>query len=265
MAMTEEYRRFRESGFAIFKAVFPASRIAEILQESDRLRGRGATFNRTEEDGDVRWLVVSANGSAPVLRGVQNAHRVSRLLDALRLDPAVFEILAPLLGGDITTLLTSLFWKPPGEPLTGIAYHQDCVFRRPRESFRNLATSYVQLGIALDPHAPANGGMSMFRGSHKLGDLPILQEGSVLLKAPTPGDIDALGLSPADEVDVVLDPGDVVIWTAHTLHGSRPNMSATLDRRFFVVTSMRTVDCDAGEPAFRAGRPCPFRGDAVPG
>ncbi len=259
-ALGRAFRAFHELGFAILRSVFALPRIEEILHESERLRRMGVKRTTAGDDGDVRWLVVSRERSAPVLRGLQNGHRISPLLDAFRLDPAVFAILAPLLGRDINTLLTSLFFKPPNEPETAIAWHQDAVFRRPRERFRNLATSYVQLGIALDPHGPANGGMSVVAGSHRLGDLPLLGDGSVLLRTPEPADLDALGLSREDEVDLVLDPGDVVIWSAFTLHGSRPNRHATLDRRFFVITSMRCEDCDGGEPGFRDGRPCPWSG-----
>jgi len=36
-----------------------------------------------------------------------------------------YAILEPLLGPDITAVVNTLFWKPPGEPATAIASHQD--------------------------------------------------------------------------------------------------------------------------------------------
>jgi ectoine hydroxylase-related dioxygenase (phytanoyl-CoA dioxygenase family) len=65
----------------------------------------------------------------------------------------------------------------------------------------------------------------------------------------------AMGLTPQAARAVRLEPGDVVVWKAHTLHGSGPNRSEERDRRSFTIGSMRAADCDAGIDAYVDGTP----------
>lgn len=253
----DPYVSFRERGFAIFKGVLSTSRVSALLEESERLWRRGAHFSRTTVDGPVRWLVAEGT-SAPVLRGLQNCHRVSQPIDDARVDRGIFDTLSPIIGRDIKTVVSTLFWKPPGEAQTVVAFHQDCSFRKPAESYRWLAESYVQFGLAIDPHGPANGGLRIVSGSHKKGDLNIQRSTSVLAESPASFDLEAYGLRADDVVDIRLEPGDAVAWSAYLLHGSPSNTSADLDRRFLIFSCMRADDCDVGDMAFADGRPCPW-------
>lgn len=63
------------------------------------------------------------------------------------------------------------------------------------------------------------------------------------------------GLDPDRMVDILLDPGDVVMWLPHTLHASGPNRS-TIDRRAYVNGYVIADNCDRGEWAFKDGAPC---------
>src|SRR5204862_3863313 len=69
-----------------------------------------------------------------------------------------------------TCALSDLHWKAPGS-LGDFAWHQDSKSRRPASAYHNLATSYVQTGLAIDPHNPEAGGLRFIRGSHLRGDL----------------------------------------------------------------------------------------------
>jgi hypothetical protein len=251
----DPYQSFRERGFGIFEDILSGPRVRGLLEESDHLRRRAARFAETTHDGPVRWLVTEG-AHAPVLRGLQNAHRISRPIDDFRVDPAVLNALGPIIGDDIKTVVSTLFWKPPGEARSSVAYHQDSAFRKPAEHFRRLAESYVQFGVALDPHGPSNGGLRVISGSHKKGDLNIRRDTSVMADSPESFDLQAYGMSAADVVDIRLKPGDAVAWSAHLLHGSPPNTSATLDRRFLIFACMRAEDCAVGDMAFARGRPC---------
>lgn len=256
--MMDAHRSFRDDGYGIVKGVFARHHIDLLLVESDRLHALGSAFSRSAEDGPVKWLVVPQPSSTPILRGLQFGYRISPVLDALRTAAPLYDILKPLIGPDIDSIGNTLFWKPPGKAETAIAYHQDSVFRKPVERFRNLENSYVQLGVALDPHGPLNGGMRVVAGSHQAGDLQIERKTSVMLDSPASMDLAALGLASLEERDIQLDPGDVIFWHPHILHGSPSNRSDKLNRRFFVTGYMRSIDCDASDPVFRNGRACPF-------
>ena len=163
----------------------------------------------------------------------------------------------PLIGRDIKQIINQLHWKPPGAAGAEFAFHQDARFRRPRAAFRNLATSYVQTGLAIDAHRAANGGMRVYPGSHLLGEKDLAGAAPVLDQSMADARLAAAGLDPAKLVDVDLDPGDVAFWNVYTIHGSGPNATPG-DRRFYLNGYVRAADCDRGEWAFRDGKPAPL-------
>ena len=118
-------------------------------------------------------------------------------------------------------IINQLHWKPPGAAAE-FAYHQDSRFRRPRSAYRNLAASYVQTGIAIDPHRVENGAMRVYPGSHLLGEKEIAGAAPILDQQMADAQLVAAGLDPKRLVDLVLEPGDVAFWTVHTIHGSGP-------------------------------------------
>jgi hypothetical protein len=69
--------------------------------------------------------------------------------------------------------------------------------------------------------------------------------------------LDAVGLSASDAIDLLLEPGDLAIWSPYLVHGSGRNRSEH-KRRFYINGYVRAEDCDRGEWAFRNGRPAPF-------
>ena len=54
-----------------------------------------------------------------------------------------------------------------------------------------------------------------------------------------------------------MEPGDLLLWTLFTVHGSAPNVS-DYDRRFMINSYVRAGDSDRGEWAFRGGVSTPL-------
>jgi ectoine hydroxylase-related dioxygenase (phytanoyl-CoA dioxygenase family) len=262
IASDEGLRRFADEGFAICRGVIGADHMVELRAEADRLRKAADRLIETAWVGPVRWLIRPGCDGRPVLRGLQYPYRISAAYDRVRTHPMVARILFPLIGTNLVSTLGTLFWKPAGFAETVVAYHQDSSFRKPAEKFRNLATSYVQVGIALDPNRPENGGIRFVVGSHKGGDLQLQRTASVMAEAPTDSSLWQLGFTPDQVRDIEIDAGDVVIWHAHTLHGSPPNRSRKNDRLFYVLGYMRRADADEGDPAFVDGQPCSYSANA---
>ncbi len=69
--------------------------------------------------------------------------------------------------------------------------------------------------------------------------------------------LEAAGLSADDAIDLLLEPGDLAIWSPYLVHGSGTNRAAH-KRRFYINGYVRAEDCDRGEWAFRDGEPVPF-------
>jgi len=122
---------------------------------------------------------------------------------------------------------------------------------------RNLATSYVQTGLAIDPHTTDSGCMKFIRGSHTRGDLDLDTQAEVLGRSMSDAVLEGAGLSPDDLVEVILEPGDLAFWSPYLVHGSGANRSDHR-RRLYINGYVRAEDCDRGEWAFRDGKPVPF-------
>ena len=55
-------------------------------------------------------------------------------------------------------------------------------------------------------------------------------------------------------MDLVLEPGDLALWSPYLVHGSEGPSDAT-PRRFYINGYVTREDCDRGEWAFRDGCP----------
>jgi ectoine hydroxylase-related dioxygenase (phytanoyl-CoA dioxygenase family) len=246
---------YQEHGYAVVKRVFAPHEVAELAAAFDRLYALGLTYPRSFRHQNVLFRVAEDSHVGRVVRMVQWPSYIEPVLARYRTDPRLLAILAPLLGRDLKQIINQMHWKTPGIRGGEFGYHQDIRFRRPREAYRAPALSYIQTGIAIDPHHSGNGAMTVLPGSHQRGELQFTADGRVMDRSLTDADLQALGLDPAAKVDLCLEPGDVALWHLHTVHGSGPNRSAGA-RRFYLNGYVIAASCERGEWAFRAGRPC---------
>jgi ectoine hydroxylase-related dioxygenase (phytanoyl-CoA dioxygenase family) len=247
--------QYRAQGYAVLPGVFDATEVAAMAASFDHHWAEGMRHRASFRHGNLLYRLGEDAARGKILRLVQWPSYVDAVLEAVRRDPRFLRMLAPLLGPDIKQIINQLHWKPPGAAAAEFAFHQDARFRRPREAYRNLATSYVQTGIAIDAHRRGNGAMRLYPGSHRFGEKELAGAAPVLDQAMADERLAAAGLDPARLVDLELEPGDVALWNVYTIHGSGPNTSAD-DRRFYLNGYVRAQDCDRGEWAFRDGKPC---------
>lgn len=254
----EELRAaYARDGYAIVRGLFGPAEIAALAAAFDRLWAEGMRLGRSYRHGNLLFRLGTDPELGPILRMVQWPSWRDPLLDAVRLDARFAALLAPLIGADLKQIINQMHWKPPGAVRVDFAYHQDSRFRRPAAAFRDLATSYVQTGIAIDPHTRESGAMRILPGSHRRGDLALGGEGPILDQTLQDRALEAAGLDPAALVDLVLAPGDVALWSPYLVHGSGANLSPR-DRRLYINGYVTAQNCDRGEWSFRAGRPVPL-------
>jgi ectoine hydroxylase-related dioxygenase (phytanoyl-CoA dioxygenase family) len=254
-AIAAAVTQYQAEGYAVLRRVFDDSEVADMAAAFDRHWAEGMAHRRSFRHGNLLYRLGPDPKLGTIVRLVQWPSYGDPVLEAVRRDPRYLALLAPLLGRDIKQIINQLHWKPPGAAAAEFAFHQDARFRRPRSAYRNLLTSYVQTGIAIDPHRAANGAMRLYPGSHRLGEKPLAGPAPVLDQAMAEERLVAIGLDPAKLVTLELDPGDVALWNVYTIHGSGPNLTAG-DRRFYLNGYVRAVDCDRGEWTFRDGAPC---------
>jgi len=252
--------QFRTKGYAVVRSVFAPDEVAALAAAFDRLHAEGMARGRSWRHRNTMFRMGRDAALGPILRFVQWPAWHDATLERVRRDPRLLALLDPLIGRDLKQIVNQLHWKPPGAAGAEFGFHQDSRSRRPREAFRDLAASYVQTGIAVDPHGAANGAMVVCPGSHRLGELPFDPARPSLEETLDLADLARLGVDPATAAVLDMAPGDVALWHVHTLHGSGRNVSA-IDRRFYINGYVRAANCDRGEWAFRDGVPCPLAGE----
>lgn len=262
MDIPELVSQFRQHGYAVVRGVFDASEVAALANAFDRIHAEAMGRGRSWRDHNTFFSMADDTAAGRIVRYVQWASWIDETLERTRRDPRLLAILEPLIGRDLKQIINQMHWKPPGAAMAEFGFHQDSRSRRPREAFRDLANSYVQTGIAIDPHSLANGAMVMVPDSQKLGELPFDAGRRSKDVAMDKADLARLGLDPGKTAVLEMQPGDVALWHVHTLHGSGPNRS-TIDRRLYINGYVIAGNCDRGEWAFRDGVPCPLQGEPV--
>lgn len=250
------FDHYRRDGYAIVRGFFSPKEIAGIGAAVDQLHAEGVAHGRSFRHGNLFYNVAADPDGTPLVRMAQWPSYHQPVLNAVRQDQRFAALFADWLGGDIKQIINQLHWKAPGL-LGDFAWHQDARFRRPAAAYRNLATSYVQTGLAIDPHNRETGGMRFIPGSHRRGDLSLDTSTDVLGNAMSDAVLEEAGFSPASAIDLDLAPGDLALWSPYLVHGSGENRAAHR-RRLYINGYVRAEDCDRGEWAFRGGRPVPF-------
>lgn len=253
----EEYvAAYLRDGYAIVRGVFASDETEAIAAAADQIYAEGVAHGRSFRHGNLFYNVASSPGGEPLVRMVQWPSYHQPVLNAVRLDVRIAQLLEPLIGRDLKQIINQMHWKAPGT-LGDFAWHQDSRSRRPASAYRKLASSYVQTGLAVDPHKPEAGGMRFIPGSHLRGDLGMDCTKKALGTAMNDKTLEAVGFSAADAVDLVLEPGDLALWSPYLVHGSGTNRSEHR-RRFYINGYVIAQDCDRGEWAFRDGQPVPL-------
>ena len=244
-------------GYAVVRGFFSRSEVEKIGAAVDQLYAEGVEHGRCFRHGNLFYNVArEREATEPLTRMVQWPSYHNMVLNSVRLDVRFVDLLRPLIGHHLKQIINQVHWKAPGS-LGDFAWHQDSKSRRPASAYRNLATSYVQTGLAIDPHTPRAGGLRFIPGSHLRGDLRMNCETHSLGAPMTDSALEAIGFSASDAVQLELEPGDLALWSPYLVHGSGTNRS-NHKRRFYINGYVRAADCDRGEWAFRAGRPVPF-------
>lgn len=252
--------RFAQDGYAIVRGFWPQPELASLSQTVEAVRAAALAQGRSFRHGNLFYRVEAGAGTPHVAMAQWACWHVPAL-DAFRSHPRFLALLGPLLGPDLKQIIHQIHWKRRDEGGAGgggdYAWHQDSRSRRPAEAYRNLGTSYVQTGLALDPHTLESGCLRVVPGSHLAGELDLKRDETVLGRAADDRDLALAGFDAADARPLLLEPGDLAIWSPYLLHASGTNRSSH-HRRLFINGYVRAGDCDRGEWAFRAGRPVPL-------
>jgi len=248
----------KTQGYAIIRGFLSRAQMAEIATEVDRIYELGLKHHATYRDRNLLFEVL--NDPKAQRRVVLQAHWtawISPLMERMRRSEQYFKVLEPFLGGDIKQISHQVHWKPPGAKYTFYRFHQDARFREGKVKDFDFLESSVTTGLAIDRQTAENGALRVIPRSHRLGYLGLSDDGPIMVGETPDEEQRRAGLDPSTVVTCEMDPGDLLLWTLFTVHGSAPNISK-IDRRFMINSYVRARDSERGEWAFRNGVSTPL-------
>ena len=249
----------RSEGYAVIRGFLTPAETEEIAAEVDRLYAEGLKHHATYRHKNLLFEIL--DDPKAHRRVVLQAHWtawISPLMERMRRSDKYLAVLKPFLGEDVKQITHQVHWKPPGAKYTFYRFHQDARFREGKSKDFDHLQSTVTTGLAIDRQTAANGALRIIPRSHRLGYLGLSDDGPIMVGQTQDEELRRAGLDPASIVTCVMDPGDLLLWTLFTVHGSAPNVSSH-DRRFMINSYMRAADSDGrGEWAFRGGESVPL-------
>ena len=153
-----------------------------------------------------------------------NAHYLLACLDEIVHHEEILDAVECLIGPDIILTNTVLFIKEPNS-LHHVTYHQDATYMglEPQDS--------LTAWIALTESTRENGCVRVIQGSHLLDiqqHIDTFGEENILTRGQQIENIDE-----EHALDIELEPGQMSLHHARTIHGSHPNKS--VDRRIGIA------------------------------
>jgi len=142
-------------------------------------------------------------------------------LNQIRCDRRLSNIVLFMLGENVKQLNNQFYFRLPGDG-DEFEWHQDILFRTPKEDFPGIESRYLQTAIALDEITEESGAVEYVLGSHKQGDLNLLPQDET-----TPDKLRSFDRSKFQGVKMTAKPGDLMIWSVMIVHGSEQNKSNT--------------------------------------
>ena len=240
-------------GYAIVRGFLSAAETAEISAETHRIYQEGLKHHATYRDGNLLFEVL--DDPKANRRVVLQAHWtawISPVMERMRRSDKYLAVLEPFLGRDIKQITHQVHWKPPGAKYTSYRFHQDARFREGNAKDFGYLQSTVTTGLAIDRQTVENGALRVIPKSHRLGYLGLSDDGPIMVGQTQDEELRRAGLDPSSIVACEMQPGDLLLWTLFTVHGSAANLS-DYDRRFMINSYIRASDSERGEWAFRGG------------
>jgi len=245
-------------GYAIVRGFLSPTEIAAIGAETDRMYQEGLKHHATYRDKNLLFEVL--DDPQANRRVVLQAHWtawISPLMEQMRRSLQYYSVLEPFLGADIKQISHQVHWKPPGAKYTFYRFHQDARFRQGNVKDFTYLRSTVTTGLAIDRQTVENGALRVMPRSHRMGYLGLSDDGPIMVGQTQDEELRRAGLDPKNIHTCEMEPGDLLLWTLFTVHGSAPNVSH-YDRRFMINSYVRAADSERGEWAFRDGVSTPL-------
>lgn len=213
---------FDRDGYVIARQLVDLRTVAGLRRAAEALAAAGRDLESDTAVGRVHYKVQSASGrtgepavSPGALRKIVFGSAAEPAIARLRTDP---RILAALESAGLRAprcIVDQVNMKLPRVG-TGFPWHQDAHFVSRQQRGIIATAGGMNLVLALDRADAGNGGLAVLAGTHRQGLLDFEYDTSTT---------NAGVFDESRRVDLVLEPGDAVLFHPYLAHGSGPNRS----------------------------------------
>jgi phytanoyl-CoA hydroxylase len=213
----EQRRQWDDDGFVVLRGLLDAPTIDAQLARAVELCRAVAAGERLPKGAFVAPEKNSWPGASEPEDFVSKVfllHHWDPVFGPISRDPRILGAVADVLGPDLDCFLSQFIFKNPGA--IGQPWHQDS-FYFPFEPDRQ-----VGVWIAVTAATADNGPLWVLPGSHR----ERIHEHVPDTRADANfGYVEIVDHDMADEVCVLMDPGDVLVFDSHLMHRSHDNRS----------------------------------------
>jgi len=213
MKYADQVKEYDRDGIAVLPGVFS-------IEEVNRIRGAALmALSKPNPYYKQGKYLETKDDKFPAL--IFWPSLVEPYLNEIRMNPKLAEIVMAFLGPNVKQLNNQIYFRMPGDK-DEFAWHQDVTFRNPRSAYPGIESSYLQTIIVVDEITLENSPVEFIRGSQTMGEHDLESKVGVnwMLR-----EFKRHGL---EGEKVLAKPGDVMIWSVMTVHGSEANESQAM-------------------------------------
>jgi len=223
---------YRTEGYLILPGVFRPDEVMTLDEDVERVCRERADlidannlrvrFKAHRQTNDPLFEVFDPIADlSPVARAIT---RDGRILDRLR----------DLYGEPAEVFKDKLIYKPAGA--SGATLHQDWI------AWPGFPESFLTVVVAIDSFTADSGATDVFPRCHTRGYLSAKDGQHHYVE---------LAELPAEPVPLLLDPGDIAVFTCFTPHRSAPNTTSQARRGYFISYNARSDGGDQYDQHYR--------------
>jgi ectoine hydroxylase-related dioxygenase (phytanoyl-CoA dioxygenase family) len=211
---------YKQEGYLLLRGLFRADEIRRLSMDVDRVcRERTDLIDANNMRVRLKPHHETNESVFEVFDPISDLSPVAR---AITQDRRILDRLHDLYGQPAELFKDKLIYKPPG--VNGASLHQDWI------AWPGFPESFLTVLLAIDPFTAENGATEVFPRIHTQG---YLSNKDGLYHDVEIGDL------PTAPVPLLMDPGDLAIFTCFTPHRAGPNAAAQTRRGYFISYNAR--------------------------
>lgn len=216
-----QLRFYRREGYLVLTNVFSRYEVEMLAEDAQRVCDHWAQWVDTH-NMRTRFQRNVVTGE-PLFEVFDPIADLSAVAQGVAVDRRILGPLHDLYGEPAELIKDKLIFKQPGA--SGAPLHQDWI------AWPGFPESFVTVVLAIDPFTLQSGATEVYPRLHQQGCL-----------SPRDGQFHLLILEqlPVAPVPLLLQPGDIAIFSGFTPHGSGPNREPTPRRGYFLSYNSRS-------------------------